>query len=178
MEVHDTHLKGVRLIIPRVFEDDRGFFLETFNAAVFEECGLPVNFVQDNHSRSTRGVLRGLHFQYPSWQGKLVRAVAGEIFDVAVDIRPESPTFGQWYGVTLSGENKHQLYIPPGYAHGFCVLSETVDVTYKCTALYNPSEDAGIRWNDPDIGIDWPIGTPIVSDKDRNAPLLKDIVLG
>jgi dTDP-4-dehydrorhamnose 3,5-epimerase len=178
LEVHDTHLKGVRLIIPRVFEDDRGFFLETFNAAVFEECGLPVNFVQDNHSRSTRGVLRGLHFQYPSWQGKLVRAVAGEIFDVAVDIRPESPTFGQWYGVTLSGENKHQLYIPPGYAHGFCVLSETVDVTYKCTALYNPSEDAGIRWNDPDIGIDWPIGTPIVSDKDRNAPLLKDIILG
>ena len=178
MEVHDTHLKGVRLIIPRVFEDERGFFLETFNAGVFEECGLPVNFVQDNHSRSGRGVLRGLHYQFPSWQGKLVRVVSGEIFDVAVDIRPESPTYGQWYGVTLSGENKHQLYIPPGYAHGFCVLSETVDVTYKCTALYNPSEDAGVRWDDPDIGIDWPISEPLVSEKDRNAPLLKDIVLG
>jgi dTDP-4-dehydrorhamnose 3,5-epimerase len=177
LQVHDTHLKGVRLIIPRVFEDERGFFLETFNAGVFEECGLPVNFVQDNHSRSTRGVLRGLHYQYPTWQGKLVRVVSGEIFDVAVDIRPESPTYGQWYGVTLSGDNKHQLYIPPGYAHGFCVLSDTVDVTYKCTALYNPSEDAGIRWNDPDIGIDWPISDPVVSAKDRNAPLLKDIVL-
>ncbi len=177
MEVHDTHLKGVRLIVPRVFEDDRGFFLETFNAATFEENGLPVNFVQDNHSRSSRGVLRGLHYQFPTWQGKLVRVVTGEIFDVAVDIRPESPTFGQWYGVVLSEENKHQLYIPPGYAHGFCVLSDTVDVTYKCTALYTPSEDAGIRWDDPDIGIDWPISDPLVSDKDRNAPLLKDIVL-
>jgi dTDP-4-dehydrorhamnose 3,5-epimerase len=174
LEVHDTHLKGVRLIVPRVFEDDRGFFLETFNAAVFEENGLPVNFVQDNHSRSTRGVLRGLHYQYPTWQGKLVRVVTGEIFDVAVDIRPESPTFGQWYGVILNEDNKHQLYIPPGYAHGFCVLSETVDVTYKCTAPYTPSEDAGIRWDDPDIGIDWPISDPLVSEKDRNAPLLKD----
>ncbi|MEA1891058.1 MAG: dTDP-4-dehydrorhamnose 3,5-epimerase [Pseudomonadota bacterium] len=177
MEVHDTHLKGVRLIVPRVFEDDRGFFLETFNSATFEENGLPLNFVQDNHSRSSRGVLRGLHYQYPTWQGKLVRVVTGEIFDVAVDIRPESPTFGQWYGVVLSEENKHQLYIPPGYAHGFCVLSDTVDVTYKCTALYAPAEDAGIRWDDPDIGIDWPISEPLVSEKDRHAPLLKDIVL-
>jgi dTDP-4-dehydrorhamnose 3,5-epimerase len=177
LEVHDTHLKGVRLIVPRVFEDERGFFLETFNAGVFEEHGLPSNFMQDNHSRSTRGVLRGLHYQFPTWQGKLVRVVSGEIFDVAVDIRPESPTYAQWYGVTLSSENKHQLYIPPGYAHGFCVLSETVDVTYKCTALYNPSEDAGIRWDDPEIGIDWPISTPVVSEKDRNAPLLRDVVL-
>jgi dTDP-4-dehydrorhamnose 3,5-epimerase len=177
LEVHDTHLKGVRLIVPRVFEDERGFFLETFNAGVFEEHGLPSNFMQDNHSRSTRGVLRGLHYQFPTWQGKLVRVVSGAIFDVAVDIRPESPTYAQWYGVTLSGENKHQLYIPPGYAHGFCVLSETVDVTYKCTALYNPSEDAGIRWDDPEIGIDWPISTPVVSEKDRNAPLLRDVVL-
>ena len=175
MEVHDTHLKGVRLIVPRVFEDDRGFFLETFNAAVFEENGLPVNFVQDNHSRSTRGVLRGLHYQHPTWQGKLVRVVSGEIFDVAVDIRPDSPTFSQWYGVILNEQNKHQLYIPPGYAHGFCVLSETVDVTYKCTALYAPAEDAGIRWDDPDIGIDWPISEPLVSEKDRNAPLLKEL---
>ena len=151
MEVHDTHLKGVRLIVPRVFNDDRGFFLETFNAAVFEENGLPSNFVQDNHSRSTRGVLRGLHYQFPTWQGKLVRVVTGEIFDVAVDIRKESATFGQWY--------------------------ETVDVTYKCTAPYTPAEDAGIRWDDPDIGIDWPISAPLVSEKDRNAPLLKDISL-
>ncbi|GMR05797.1 MAG: dTDP-4-dehydrorhamnose 3,5-epimerase [Gammaproteobacteria bacterium] len=177
MEVHDTHLKGVRLIVPRVFEDDRGFFLETFNSAIFEENGLPVNFVQDNHSHSSRGVLRGLHYQFPTWQGKLVRVVTGEIFDVAVDIRPESPTFAQWYGVVLSEENKHQLYIPPGYAHGFCVLSDTVDVTYKCTALYTPAEDAGIRWDDPDIGIDWPISDPSVSEKDRNAPLLKELVL-
>lgn len=177
MEVHDTHLKGVRLIVPRVFDDDRGFFLETFNAAVFEENGLPINFVQDNHSRSTRGVLRGLHYQFPTWQGKLVRVVSGEIFDVAVDIRRESATFGQWYGVILNEDNKHQLYIPPGYAHGFCVLSKTVDVTYKCTSLYTPDEDAGIRWDDPDIGIDWPISDPLVSDKDRNAPLLKDISL-
>lgn len=177
MEVHDTHLKGVRLIVPRVFEDDRGFFLETFNSATFEENGLPVNFVQDNHSRSSRGVLRGLHYQFPTWQGKLVRVVTGEIFDVAVDIRPESPTFAQWYGVVLSEQNKHQLYIPPGYAHGFCVLSDTVDVTYKCTVLYAPAEDAGIRWDDPDIGIDWPISDPLVSEKDRNAPLLKDVVL-
>ena len=177
MEVHDTHLKGVRLIVPRVFNDDRGFFLETFNAAVFEENGLPVNFVQDNHSRSSRGVLRGLHYQHPTWQGKLVRVVTGEIFDVAVDIRRESPTFGQWYGVILNEENKHQLYIPPGYAHGFCVLGDTVDVTYKCTSLYTPAEDAGIRWDDPDIGIDWPISDPLVSEKDRNAPLLKDINL-
>jgi dTDP-4-dehydrorhamnose 3,5-epimerase len=177
LEVHDTHLKGVRLIVPRVFNDDRGFFLETFNAAVFEENGLPSNFVQDNHSRSTRGVLRGLHYQFPTWQGKLVRVVTGEIFDVAVDIRKESATFGQWYGVILNEDNKHQLYIPPGYAHGFCVLSETVDVTYKCTAPYTPAEDAGIRWDDPNIGIDWPISAPLVSEKDRNAPLLKDISL-
>jgi dTDP-4-dehydrorhamnose 3,5-epimerase len=177
LEVHDTHLKGVRLIVPRVFEDARGFFVETFNRRDFEEHGLPTEFVQDNHSRSSYGVLRGLHYQYPTWQGKLVRVVRGEIFDVAVDIRRESPTFGQWYGVVLSEENKQQLYIPPGYAHGFCVLSEVVDVTYKCTALYEPAEDAGIRWDDPDIGIDWPVNDPLVSDKDRRAALLKDIDL-
>lgn len=175
MEVHDTHLKGVRLIVPRVFADDRGFFLETFNARDFEACGLPTQFVQDNHSRSSRGVLRGLHYQYPTWQGKLVRVVRGEIYDVAVDIRADSPTYGQWYGVILNDSNRQQLYIPPGFAHGFCVISETVDVTYKCTALYVPSEDAGIRWDDPDIGIDWPVSEPLVSDKDRQAPLLRDI---
>ena len=177
MEVHDTHLKGVRLIVPRVFEDERGFFLENFNAREYELNGLPTQFVQDNHSRSGKGVLRGLHYQYPTWQGKLVRCMRGEIYDVAVDIRPESATFRQWYGVILSEENKQQLYIPPGYAHGFCVLSDDAEVTYKCTSLYVPSEDAGIRWDDPDIGVDWPIENPVVSEKDRNAPFLKDLDL-
>ena len=178
MEVIPTKIPDVLVIEPTVFGDDRGFFYESFNKKHFEDAtGIAADFVQDNHSKSTKGVLRGLHYQFPTWQGKLVRVVTGEIFDVAVDIRPESPTFAQWYGVVLSEENKHQLYIPPGYAHGFCVLSDTVDVTYKCTALYTPAEDAGIRWDDPDIGIDWPISDPLVSEKDRNAPLLKDIVL-
>jgi dTDP-4-dehydrorhamnose 3,5-epimerase len=174
MEVVDTELDGVKLIVPRVFEDDRGFFMETYNARVFREAGLPEHFVQDNHSRSSKGVLRGLHYQYPSWQGKLVRAVTGEIFDVAVDIRVDSPSFGQWYGTVLSAENKHQLYIPEGYAHGFCVLSETADVTYKCTALYNGAEDRCIAWNDPQIGVDWPVADPVISEKDARGVLLKD----
>lgn len=159
---------------PRVFEDDRGFFMESYNQSSFAENGLPDEFNQDNHFRSAKGVLRGLHYQYPQWQGKLVRVISGEIFDVAVDIRKDSPHYGEWIGVTLSSTNFQQLYIPPGYAHGFCVVSEVAEVVYKCTTVYKPQDDAGIRWNDPDIGIQWPIENPLVSEKDQNAPLLSE----
>ncbi|MGA8260798.1 MAG: dTDP-4-dehydrorhamnose 3,5-epimerase [Arenicellales bacterium] len=177
MQVEDTPLAGVMLLIPRIFGDDRGFFMETFNKKTASEIGLPTEFVQDNHSYSQRGVLRGLHYQYPTWQGKLVRVACGEIFDVAVDMRPGSPTYGRWYGAYLSGENKHQLYIPEGFAHGFCVTGEDAHVIYKCTTLYIPSEDAGVAWDDPDIGVDWPIDEPTLSEKDRKAPRLKDVRL-
>jgi dTDP-4-dehydrorhamnose 3,5-epimerase len=163
------------LITPVVHGDERGFFMETYHQALFDEAGLPNQFVQDNHSRSARGVLRGLHFQYPQWQGKLVRVIRGEIFDVAVDVRIDSPTHGQWFGVNLSEENKQQIYVPPGYAHGFCVLSESADVVYKCTALYKPEDEIGIRWDDPAIGIEWPVENPVVSAKDQAAGLLADI---
>ena len=163
------------IIEPRVFDDARGFFVESFNARDFVEAGLPTTFVQDNHSRSTRGVLRGLHYQYPLWQGKLVRALSGAIFDVAVDIRRESPNFGRWVGVELTAENHKQLYVPPGFAHGFCVLSEVAEMAYKCTALYEAADDAGVLWNDPDIGIDWPIDDPVLSAKDEKAPRLADL---
>lgn len=177
MQIQDTPLAGVKLLIPRVFGDDRGFFMETFNRRTAMEIGIPAEFVQDNHSYSQRGVLRGLHYQYPTWQGKLVRVVAGEIYDVAVDIRPDSPTCGQWYGAWLSGTNKHQMYVPEGFAHGFCVTSADAHVLYKCTSLYAPDEDAGVLWNDPDIGIEWPVAEPILSEKDSAAPRLKDIRL-
>ncbi len=173
--VTPTALDGVVVVEPKVFPDERGFFLESFNARHFAAAGLPTEFVQDNHSRSTRGVLRGLHYQYPAWQGKLVRSLLGEIFDVAVDIRRASPTFGQWFGTVLSADNKKQLYVPPGYAHGFCVLSDVAEMAYKCTALYEPADDAAIRWNDPQIGIDWPISSPVLSAKDNEAPMLKEI---
>ena len=162
----------------RVFGDERGFFMETFNQQDFEQAGLPGNFVQDNHSRSSKGVLRGLHYQFPQWQGKLVRAMSGAIFDVAVDIRKGSETFGQWYGIELNEDNKLQLYIPPGFAHGFATLSDIADVNYKCTTQYKAEDDANIFWNDPDIGIDWPIDSPIISDKDAAAPSLKSLDLG
>ena len=174
MKVETTPLSGVLLITPAVFGDDRGFFMETYNAAKTADQGVPDVFVQDNHSRSSKGVLRGMHYQYPQWQGKLIRAISGEIFDVAVDIRQDSPTYGQWFGVFLNDENKQQLYVPPGFAHGFCVTSEIADVAYKCTSDYQPQQDVGIRWNDPDIGIDWPIEEPLLSEKDAKAPLLKD----
>jgi len=175
MQVTETGLEGVRLIVPKVFSDARGFFMESFNARSFAEAGLPREFVQDNHSFSVKNVLRGLHYQYPAWQGKLVRAVTGEIFDVAVDIRRGSPTFGKWYGTVLSADNKHQLYIPEGYAHGFCVLSDTADLVYKCTTPYVPADDACIIWNDPDIGIDWPIKEPLLSDKDAKGKRLSEV---
>ena len=175
MKVEKTQLPGVVILHPNVFADDRGFFMETYNQVFFGDQGLPDQFVQDNHSRSSKGVLRGLHYQYPQWQGKLVRVINGEIFDVAVDIRRDSPDFGKWVGVYLSETNHQQLYVPPGYAHGFCVVSDVADVVYKCTTVYKPQDDAAIRWNDPEIGIEWPIENPLVSDKDRQAPLLSEI---
>ena len=167
-----TDLPGVLLIEPDVFKDARGFFLETYHERKYAEGGIPGPFVQDNHSYSARGTLRGLHAQHRKPQGKLVRAVEGAIFDVAVDIRRGSPTFGNWVGFTLSGENFRQLYIPAGFAHGFCVLSDLVDVEYKCTDYYDPGGEIGIAWDDPAIGVTWPVREPIVSDKDRRAPRL------
>ena len=169
MKIHETPLPGVLLIEPRVFRDPRGFFYESFNAERFREHGLPTEFVQDNHSRSRRGVLRGLHYQLTRPQGKYVTALRGEIFDVAVDIRRGSPTFGRWYGVTLSGDDPRYLWIPPGYAHGFCVLSDEADFVYKCTDVYVPSDERSVRWDDPTIGIEWPHPDPTVSDRDRAA---------
>jgi len=175
IEVQATFLEGVTLIIPRVFEDPRGFFMETFNARDYREVGLADGFVQDNHSHSVRGVLRGLHYQYPTWQSKLIRVVSGEVFDVAVDIRRNSPTYARWIGVRLSADNKQQLYIPPGFAHGFCVTSDTADVLYKCTALYAPEEDCCVLWNDPDIGVEWPIDNPLISERDQQGVPLSAI---
>ncbi len=174
MKVIDTPLPGVKLIEPRVFGDDRGFFLESWNARSFADAGLDLDFVQDNHSRSARGVLRGLHYQLKNPQGKLVRVTSGAVFDVAVDVRRSSPHFGRWVGYELSDVNKRMLWVPPGFAHGFVVLSDSADFLYKCTQLYDGSDDRGIRWNDPAVGIDWPLAgiTPQLSDKDAAAPLL------
>jgi dTDP-4-dehydrorhamnose 3,5-epimerase len=170
-----TALPEVVLVEPDVFKDDRGFFLETWHQEKFREGGLPETFVQDNHSFSVRNVLRGLHAQIRQPQGKLVRALLGEIFDVAVDIRPGSPTFGKWVGEVLSGENFRQLWIPPGFAHGFCVLSETAHVLYKCTELYRRDDEVSILWNDPAIGIEWPVREPFLSPKDQQARRLQEI---
>lgn len=175
MKILKTALPGVLIIEPQLYGDARGFFLETYHAQRYVEHGLPSNFVQDNHSRSQRGVLRGLHYQLRHAQGKLVRVVAGEVFDVAVDVRRSSPTFGQWVGVLLSGENHRQFYVPPGFAHGFCTLSESADFLYKCTDYYDPSSEQGVRWDDPDIGIDWPALDYQLSDKDQANRLLKDM---
>lgn len=174
MRFLETALPGVIVVEPDVHRDPRGFFLETYHLDKYRAGGIPGPFVQDNHSHSVRGTLRGLHAQVRRPQGKLVRAVAGEMFDVAVDIRRGSPTFGRWFGVHLTGENFRQIYIPPGYAHGFCVLSERVHVEYKCTDFYDPGGEVGIAWNDPDIGVAWPIGEPTVSDKDGRAPRLAE----
>jgi len=156
------------LIEPKVFEDERGFFLEAYKYSDFQAFGISEHFLQDNHSRSAKGVLRGLHYQNPpKAQGKLIRVIAGEIFDVAVDIRKGSPTYGKWVGLILSAQNKKMLYVPPGFAHGFCVLSDVAEVLYKTTDEYSPKYEAGILWNDPDIGITWPIKDPILSEKDK-----------
>lgn len=175
MKVMETKLAGVLIIEPKVFMDKRGFFQETWQEARYSALGIKERFVQDNLSFSTRGVLRGLHFQQPNAQGKLVSVIQGEVFDVAVDIRVGSPTFGQWVGVLLSGENHKQLWIPPGFAHGFCVLTDTVYFTYKCTDVYTPGAEGGIIWNDPDIGIEWPIKDVEISAKDKDYPKLRDI---
>ena len=166
MKVSETSLPGVLLVEPRVFGDERGFFLETYNTRALEGSGIPSGFVQDNHSRSTKGVLRGLHYQLADPQGKLVHVARGRIFDVAVDIRVGSPNFGRWYGTELDDENLFSLWIPPGFAHGFCTLSDVADVIYKCTSLYDESDDRGVLWNDPRIGIEWPADEPLVSAKD------------
>lgn len=175
MEIEQTPIEGVRVIIPKVFSDPRGYFMETYQRERFEAAGLPGHFVQDNLSHSTRGTLRGLHFQHPRAQAKLVQVIAGEIFDVAVDIRSDSPTFGQWFGLRLSSTNHRQLFIAAGLAHGFCVLSDEAHVVYKCTDYYAPQNEGGILWSDPDIGIDWPVASPLLSEKDRAYPLLRDL---
>ncbi len=174
--VQETKLPEVKIVIPVVYHDDRGFFLETYHAPKYLELGIPSTFVQDNHSHSRKGVLRGLHYQLNHPQAKLIYVTYGEIYDVAVDIRIGSPTFGQWVGHHLSGENHHQLYIPEGFAHGFYVLSDRADVIYKCSDVYVPGDEYGIAWNDPQLNIDWPLsGTPIVSPKDSQLPFLADV---
>lgn len=175
MNIIETTLPGVLLLEPKVFGDARGFFLESWNRETFAELGLDLDFVQDNHSRSAKGVLRGLHYQLNDPQGKLVRVVSGAVFDVAVDLRKSSPHFGQWVGYELSADNHRMLWIPPGFGHGFLVLSDTADFLYKTTAYYAPQWDRGIRWDDPDIGVQWPLeGAPTLSAKDQAQPLLKD----
>ena len=177
MKVLDTSIQGCFIIQPRVFEDSRGFFLETYQEERYAKMlNTELPFVQDNHSRSQVGVLRGLHFQKTKPQGKLVRVVCGEVFDVAVDIRPDSPTFRQWQGVYLSEQNKKQLWLPPGLAHGFAVVSEIADLEYKCTDYYDPADEACLAWDDPVLNVDWPINNPILSDKDKRGVSLGELV--
>lgn len=173
----NTDIEGLFIIKPTVFADNRGYFMEVYNYKEFKEAGLDMVFVQDNQSRSTKGVLRGLHFQYKHPQGKLVRVTKGEVFDVAVDLRLDSQTYGKWEGVILSEENKKQFYIPKGFAHGFLVLSDESEFVYKCTDFYHPEDEGGILWNDPNIGIEWPLAEiekAILSEKDKRWKLLKD----
>lgn len=176
--VETTPIEGLLVITPKVFSDERGYFMETYNIADFTEAGIDSVFVQDNQSASKKGVLRGLHFQIQHPQAKLVRVIRGEVFDVAVDMRKGSATYGKWFGLTLSEENKKMFYIPKGFSHGFLVLSDHAEFTYKCTELYHPNDEGGIIYNDPDIGIDWPIedGMELIfSDKDTKWPLLKEL---
>ncbi|GKX63857.1 dTDP-4-dehydrorhamnose 3,5-epimerase [Pragia fontium] len=176
MIVLNTKILGVKIIQPKIFGDARGFFLETYEKKRYQEMlDIDLEFVQDNYSRSQKGVLRGLHFQHSNPQGKLVRVVRGEVFDVAVDIRPDSPTFGQWEGAILSEENKTQFWIPPGLAHGFVVLSDLADFEYKCTDYYNPASEGCLIWNDPNVAVDWPIDNPILSEKDKLGKTFKDL---
>ena len=173
MEVIETKLPGVVIIEPKVYGDERGFFLESFSVDRYKAMiGIDLPFVQDNHSRSRKGVLRGLHFQVTKPQGKLVRVVRGEVLDVAVDVNPDSPTYGQYESVVLSEENHRQFWVPPGYAHGFVVLSDVADFEYKCTDYYDPSDEGSVAWNDPEINIDWMTDKPLLSEKDDNAPTL------
>lgn len=179
MKIIDTKIPDVKIIEPAVFGDERGFFMETWQQEKFEELVAKRTFVQDNHSKSKRGILRGLHYQTENTQGKLVRVISGEVYDVAVDIREGSPTFGQWVGVYLSAENKHQLWVPEGFAHGFFVTSEEAEFVYKCTDYYNPQAEHSIVWNDPELDIEWPVenGEVILSAKDEAGKKLKDAIL-
>jgi len=177
MNIKKTDLPGLLVIEPRIFDDERGYFFESYNLPLFKESGIDVNFLQDNESMSAKGVLRGLHFQEPPFeQGKLVRVARGAVLDVSVDIRTDSPTFGKWLGYELSEQNKRMLWIPPGFAHGFVSLSEHTIFIYKCTKLYNRESENSILWNDPELNIDWGIQKPLVSDKDKSAPLFRDLV--
>ena len=174
MRVKATAIPEVLIIEPDVFEDERGFFMETYHEKRYREMGIDVTFVQDNLAYSVKGTLRGLHYQYPNAQAKLIQVIQGEIFDVAVDIRAGSHTFGKWVGVKLSVTNKKQLFIPTGFAHGYCVLSDTALITYKCSTFYSPEDEKGILWNDPDLKITWPIQNPLVSDKDQKLPSVNE----
>lgn len=174
MKVHQTPLAGVLLLEPTVYRDERGFFVESYSARALAEHGITASFVQDNHSRSVKGTVRGLHYQINPDQAKLVRVIAGEVFDVAVDIRRGSPTYGQWYGQILSADNFLQLWIPAGFAHGFCVLSDTADLAYKVDTYRSVEGERGIAWNDPQIGIPWPVRDPILSARDKQQPLLSE----
>ncbi len=177
MNIKKTDLSGLLVIEPRIFDDERGYFFESYNLPLFKESGIDVNFLQDNESMSAKGVLRGLHFQEPPFeQGKLVRVARGAVLDVSVDIRKDSPTFGKWLGYELSEQNKRMLWIPPGFAHGFVSLSEHTIFIYKCTKLYNRESENSILWNDPELNIDWGIENPLVSDKDTIAPLFRELV--
>lgn len=175
MRVLPTELPGVVIIEPDVHRDGRGFFLETYHADRYRDHGMPGPFVQDNHSQSVAGTLRGLHLQLRRPQGKLIRVVEGEVFDVAVDVRRGSPTFGRWVSVTLTADNFRQCYVPPGFAHGFCVVSPIAQLEYKCTDLYDPASEIGIAWNDPAIGISWPVTDPILSQRDSRHPTLAEL---
>jgi dTDP-4-dehydrorhamnose 3,5-epimerase len=176
MDITQTSIPGVIVFTPPVFSDSRGYFLETYQQQKYAEAGIPKPFVQDNQSYSTKDVLRGLHFQLRYPQGKLVRVTQGSVFDVAIDIRRNSPTFGKWHGEILSAENKKQMYIPENFAHGFCVLSDSAEFLYKCTDFYVPGDEAGLIWNDPQLAIEWPINQPILSPKDAQLPKLSAIL--
>jgi dTDP-4-dehydrorhamnose 3,5-epimerase len=176
MNVEKTPLAGLLLVHPRVHPDARGFFFESYHEPRYVEAGIDARFVQDNHSASVQGTLRGLHAQLERPQAKLLRCIEGSIFDVAVDVRQGSDTYGRWFGVELSAQNHRQLYVPSGFLHGFCVTSPTAQVEYKCSDVYVPQDQVGVRWDDPDLGIEWPLQDPILSDKDRQAPFLRDLV--
>ena len=172
--IESEHLGAIKVIVPQVFEDHRGYFMETYRKDIFTEMGIPYEFLQDNHSRSVKGVVRGLHFQWQPAMAKLMRVTVGSVFLVAVDIRKGSPTLGQWFGLEVSAENKRQVWAPAGFARGFCVLSDVAELQYKCTATYNPATEGSIRWDDPAIGIAWPVENPILSEKDANAQTLAE----
>ncbi len=173
-KIEQTRLPDVKIVVPDVFSDDRGFFMESYREDHFQAAGLPARYRQDSHSRSKKGVVRGLHFQWDPPMSKIMRVTVGAAFLVAVDIRPGSPTLGQWVAIEASAENKKQLWAPAGFARGFCVLSDVAEIQYKCTAVYNPEGEGGIQWNDPDIGVAWPVSEPSLSEKDRHAPSLSD----